>query len=618
MSVTDGSPDGARVAIYARVSSEQQEREETVQSQLEALRVHAEAKGYGQPTEFVDEARSGYTLARPALDRLRDAVQAGAFAVVLVHEIGRLARERFDQALLLREFRQRVRVEFAKHPTDDTAEGELIENVLGDFAHFEGRLIADRTRRGRQHWVEQGALVASGVPFGYRFVPRTAEHRATMEVEPEQAAVVREIVTMLTAERMACRAVCRRLTERGTPAPKGGRIWHPLALQRILTNTAYVGRFIYGKNEAAEPQREIKPVGERKRKRSSRKALPPEQWVTIPCEPIVDEATFAGAQAQLAANAQFSPRHNTRNEYLLRGLVRCGRCGGAWVGATTRGRAGREDRYYRCNTRDPYNIGVRTVCRQPYLRADEAERTVWETCLDLLEPDALAEEYRRRMAEDGQGGDEGEARKVQADLKAVERQERRWQDAYAAEAIDLATLKTRTEGCRAQRQALEGRLTALGQVRQRRAREADVIASLEAFGRSVGAGLAEADFAKRQQVIRLMVAQVVVEEGGRLRIELAIPRGGAGDGGSGGTPGPVSPAPYALRPDRLGADVADRLPLLDAQVDAVHGDDLLVPGTEEVPYRAVEARGAHLPAVGPVQPGGLNRGHVRSPRRTGR
>ena len=532
MTMINGSPGGQRVAIYARVSSERQEREETVQSQLEALRAHANVKGYGAPQEFVDEARSGYTLARPALDRLRDAVQAGAFDVVLVHEIGRLARERFDQALLLRELRQRARVEFVKHPTDNTAEGELIENVLGDFAHFEGRLIADRTRRGRQHWVEQGALVASGVPYGYRFVPRTAEHRATMEVHDTQAAVVREVFAMLGEERMACRAICRRLTERGTPAPKGGRIWHPTVVHRIVTNTAYVGRFVYGKNEAAEPQREFKPVGERKRKKSSRKALPPEQWVTIPCAPIVDEETFQRAQGQLTANAQFSPRHNTRNEYLLRGLIRCGKCGGAYVGKVVSRRNGGRQRYYYCRSADPYNTGPQGPCRGGYMNADAAERTVWETVLDLLKPDALAEEYRRRVAEGEQGGDTAEATKAQADPKGIERQERRWQDAYAAEASDLATLKERTAACKVQRQALEGRLAALGDAATRRQQQTQALASLQEFCRQVGEGLENADFAGRQKVLRLMVERVVVDGGG-LRIELAIPLGGA-VGGSGG------------------------------------------------------------------------------------
>ena len=118
---TGNGPGGQRVAIYARVSSERQEREETVQSQLEVLRAHAAAQGYAAPVEYVDEARSGYDLNRPALDRLRDAVAAGTVDVVVVHEIGRLARDHADQALLLRELRKRVRVEFVKHPTDDSS-----------------------------------------------------------------------------------------------------------------------------------------------------------------------------------------------------------------------------------------------------------------------------------------------------------------------------------------------------------------------------------------------------------------------------------------------------------------------------------------------------------------
>ena len=490
--------------------------------------------------------------------------------------------------------------------------------MLGAIANFEGRVIADRTRRGRQHWVEQGALVTSGVPYGYRFVPRTADHRATMDVDPEQAAVVREIFATLTDEHMACRAICRQLTERGTPAPKGGRIWHPSVLQRIVTNTAYVGRFVYGKNEAAEPQRAFKPVGERNRKKSSRKALPAKQWVTIPCEPIIDEATFRSAQAQLAANAQFSPRHNTRTEYLLRGLIRCGSCGGAYVGATTKRGHGRVDRYYRCNSRDPYSIGVRTVCRAPYVRADEAERTVWETCLDLLQPEVLAEEYRRRIAEDEQGGDEAEARKVQADLKAVERQERRWQEAYAAEAIDLATLKARMDACRTQRQALEIRFATLGQARERRAHEAQVIASLEAFVASVGAGLETADFAKRQQVIRLMVERVVVEEGGHLRIELAIPLGGAGDGGSGGGSrhGGGDSGSYALRPDRVRAEVADDLALLDRKADASHSLDRGIGSSEEAPGTPASGIAPPEDAEGLAQVIGADGLHRRPPSRS--
>ena len=294
---------------------------------MEALRVYADATGYGKPAEFVDEARSGYTLVRPALDRLRDAVSSGAFDVVLIHEIGRLVRDYADQALLLREIRERAQVEFVKHPTDDGPEGQLLENMLGAIANFEGRVIADRTRRGRQHWVRQGALVGGGVPYGYRTVPRTAEHRSSMEIDPVEAEVVRDIFRLFAVEGLSCRAVCKHLTATGIPTPRAGSHWHPSIMQRLLTNTAYVGRFVYGRNESVEPQRRAKPNGPNRK--SSRRPLPPERWVTIPCPAIVEEDAFQTAQARLAANAQFSPRNNTRHPCLLRGRIRCGQCGGA-------------------------------------------------------------------------------------------------------------------------------------------------------------------------------------------------------------------------------------------------------------------------------------------------
>lgn len=82
-----------RAAIYARVSTELQEKEATIQSQLEALRQYAKEHGHIIVQEFTDEGYSGTTLVRPGLDRLRDALGQGDFEVLLVHSPDRLARK---------------------------------------------------------------------------------------------------------------------------------------------------------------------------------------------------------------------------------------------------------------------------------------------------------------------------------------------------------------------------------------------------------------------------------------------------------------------------------------------------------------------------------------------
>jgi site-specific DNA recombinase len=67
------------VAIYARVSSDQQTEAHTIASQLSALRTRVAADGFTLPDEmqFMDEGYSGATLVRPGLERLRDLVAAG-------------------------------------------------------------------------------------------------------------------------------------------------------------------------------------------------------------------------------------------------------------------------------------------------------------------------------------------------------------------------------------------------------------------------------------------------------------------------------------------------------------------------------------------------------------
>ena len=117
VSQTDGQ---VRVAaIYARVSSERQRQEQTIQSQTVALRELAEQRELLVPEEFIfeDDGFSGASLQRPALERLRDRAFDGCFEVLLCHAPDRLARRYAYQVLLLEELaRGGIEVVFAKEP----------------------------------------------------------------------------------------------------------------------------------------------------------------------------------------------------------------------------------------------------------------------------------------------------------------------------------------------------------------------------------------------------------------------------------------------------------------------------------------------------------------------
>ena len=71
-----------KVAIYARVSTENQEVRGTIGSQLAVLRARVASEGHELVAEFCDDGYSGARLDRPGLDGLRDAAEAGLIEAV--------------------------------------------------------------------------------------------------------------------------------------------------------------------------------------------------------------------------------------------------------------------------------------------------------------------------------------------------------------------------------------------------------------------------------------------------------------------------------------------------------------------------------------------------------
>src|SRR5215218_10059222 len=141
MSETVSNAAGAVAAIYARVSSERQREEGTVQSQLAGLHELAAERGLlvAEELVFCDEGFSGATLIRPALERLRDRAAEGAFEVLLCHCPDRLARRYAYQVLLLEELeRAGVEVVFAREPErSGTPDDELLRQFQGMIAEYE-------------------------------------------------------------------------------------------------------------------------------------------------------------------------------------------------------------------------------------------------------------------------------------------------------------------------------------------------------------------------------------------------------------------------------------------------------------------------------------------------
>jgi site-specific DNA recombinase len=116
-------------AAYARVSTDRQDREQTIDSQIDVLRRAAEQRGWHLAADLIcrDDGRTGTTLARPGLDRLRDLVAEGTCAAVLVCSPDRLARNFAHQVLVIDEFRRSgCEVVFLNHAFGDSPEQQML------------------------------------------------------------------------------------------------------------------------------------------------------------------------------------------------------------------------------------------------------------------------------------------------------------------------------------------------------------------------------------------------------------------------------------------------------------------------------------------------------------
>jgi site-specific DNA recombinase len=252
-----------QVALYARVSTSQQEKTDTIESQLEALHAYVAAHDHTVLPEhiFLDNGISGSRLDRPALDQLRDQARLGEFEAVIILSPDRLARSYPHQWLLLEEFKKYgCGVLFMENPFGDSPHGQLLAQMQGMIAEYERSQIADRTRRGRLHKARKAEFLPWAYRvYGYRYIPKQAGLLPRVEVHPAQADVVRDMFRWLIDEQLTTRQIVKRLNARKIPTRTGQHaVWHAASVRGMLTNPIYTGQGAYNRTKAGVPRKETR------------------------------------------------------------------------------------------------------------------------------------------------------------------------------------------------------------------------------------------------------------------------------------------------------------------------------------------------------------------------
>lgn len=513
-----------QVAIYARVSSEQQVEAHTIESQLEALRERVAADGLAliDQLQFIDEGYSGATLVRPALERLRDLVATGTVDRIYVHSPDRLARNYAYQVLLIDEFqRAGVEVIFLNRELGRTPEDNLLLQIQGIMAEYERAKIMERNRRGKLHAARAGSVnVLVGAPYGYRYITKhDGGGQARYEIVVKEAWVVRQIFKWVGRERVSIGEVCRRLNRAEEPTRTGKMTWRPCTVSAMLKNPAYIGVAAFGKTrqEPLRPRlraRRGHPL--QPRRAFSRMNAPKEDWISIPVPAIVETEIFVAVQEQLRENQQRARQGHRGAKYLLQGLLCCSNCGYALSGnrvrqQTAKGKP-REYAYYRCLGRAGYFCGGERVCSNQHVRTDLLDQAVWREVRKLLEhPQRVAEEYRRRL-QPQVNTRYNDRTMLETQLGKLRQGMVRLIDSYAEGLIEKQEFEPRISRMRERIKKLEEQIQHLADEALVETELQLIVGKLEDFASKVKEGLDGVDWTSRREIIRALVQRVEVDE----------------------------------------------------------------------------------------------------------
>lgn len=350
-----------KVAVaYARFSSNNQ-REESIDAQLRAIREYCEKENIELIAEFTDEAVSGKTDDREDFQNMVNQLLRGHIQAdyVLVHKFNRFARNKFDSALYKKKLNDAdIKVVSVTQKIDDTPEGELLEGFLETIDQYYSANLAVEVRKGLRENALKGKHAGGQVLFGYSLDDEG------YYVPNENAKIVKRMFEEFAAG-VPKTDICERLNAEGYRNQRGKK-FNTRTLYDLLRNEKYIGNYVYtiDKKETIRLDGIIKehPIDK-------------ELWNTVQrlCRESSEEA-----QARQRTEKRY---------YHLTGKAFCTCCGEHICGAGSKrsgGHKGKKDGklnyYYKCVGKVKHKNG----CKNPSINKDWFESKVLKTVTGIV------------------------------------------------------------------------------------------------------------------------------------------------------------------------------------------------------------------------------------------
>jgi site-specific DNA recombinase len=465
-----------RVCIYTRISTDEENQPTSLHSQRERLEAFCKAQEGWRIVAHKQDQATGTKLDRPGLQAALELARSGAIDLLLVYRVDRLSRKVRQLAQLAEELDTcDVVLRSATEPFDTgSAAGRMMLQMLAVFAEFEHATIVDRISAGIERRAKEGRWFGGRPPFGYLF----SNEQRVLVADPVKGPIVRRIFDLYTRKRLGTRTIAQQLRDEQAPAPSAG--WGHPAVHWIINNPTYVGK-IRWRDKVFDGIH----------------------------EPLVDEFTFAKAQAILRERGEHAKRRGNNSDFLLSGLLRCGRCGKAYIGMSANGNGGLYH-YYACTGRQKYGPKACTGERLPREKLEQA--VLHQLATVYRDEQLLSDALAKANAEAEQQRPELEQRLAStgAEISRAEQALERYYEAFEHGKLSAERCEERLTRLQARLDDLRAQQAELALEAPHEATRAPTGADLAAVADELERVIAEADPQKAKALLRLLIEELRV------------------------------------------------------------------------------------------------------------
>jgi len=400
----------ARMANYRRVSTEEQEENNSFKVQAEAY--ERDQKRYGWVTiASIEESGSGTSIIlREGIREVLRLVRCGEVDGVYVIDPDRLIRPENlrDLAEVYDAFVENdVKLVTPTRVYDLSIDNDLFSfDIEGVLAKHNRRRLLQNMNRGKIATAKEGRNAGGAAPEGYIVDQKTGKYI----FDPDRAENARLAWDLVYNHDYTLRALVKEYDKRGIRS-RTGKKWSLTHFHNMFYNEEYLGKYIYGRTKYLKDRK----TGEHKKIK-----VPQKDWIIVDeaHDPLVTKELFYGVQEKLHLRAK-RINHMT---HMLTGIATCYLCGSP---VHVKFSGDKRKPKYVCTKKE-------TGCTSRWLDFYDLNDRVWDKFKLILEnPDLIEKlamplknvEYRLQELRDRQ-------QKIQTEIAKIETKKQKLLDLY--------------------------------------------------------------------------------------------------------------------------------------------------------------------------------------------